>query len=71
MVFCWLRLLACIDGTYGWWHVTDGKVVFDDTVARNGNGWWVIRDGKVNFDYIGKYQYNGGTYTIRDGKVIN
>ena len=69
MVFC-DGILACIESTYGC-DSYGRKVVFDDTVARNGNGWWVIRDGKVNFDYIGKYQYNGGTYTIRDGKVIN
>ena len=58
-----------VNGTYGWWHVVDGKVIFDDTVARNSNGWWAIQDGKVNFEYTGYAENSNGWWYCKDGKV--
>ena len=58
-----------VKGTYGWWHVVAGKVVFDNTVARNGNGWWVIQNGKVNFGYTGYAKNSNGWWYCKEGKV--
>ena len=58
-----------VNGTYGWWHVVEGKVVFDNTVARNSNGWWVIQNGKVNFEYTGYAENSNGWWYCKGGKV--
>ena len=58
-----------VNGTYGWWHVVEGKVVFDNTVARNSNGWWVIQNGKVNLTYTGYAENSNGWWYCKGGKV--
>ena len=58
-----------VNGEKAWWHVVDGKVTYDDTVAKNSNGWWVIRDGKVDFSYTGFAENSNGWWYCEDGKV--
>ena len=58
-----------VDGEKAWWHVVNGKVIYDDTVAKNSKGWWVIRDGKVDFDYTGFAENSNGWWYCEDGKV--
>ena len=58
-----------VNGTKAWWHVVDGEVVFDNTVAKNKNGWWHIQDGKVNFDSNTVAKNKNGWWVIRDGEV--
>ncbi|HIZ81364.1 MAG TPA: glycoside hydrolase family 25 protein [Candidatus Mediterraneibacter pullistercoris] len=58
-----------VDGTYAWWHVSNGKVVYDTTVAKNSKGWWYIENGKVNFDANTVARNSKGWWVIRAGKV--
>ena len=58
-----------VNGEEAWWHVVNGKVVFNDTVAKNSNGWWVIRDGKVDFSYNGYAENGNGWWYCKGGKV--
>ena len=60
---------GAVNGEYGWWHVVNGKVTFDNTVANNSNGWWVIQNGKVNFDYDGFAENSNGWWYCKGGKV--
>ena len=58
-----------VDGKNAWWHVVNGKVTYDDTVAKNSKGWWVIRDGKVDFTYNGFAENKNGWWYCKEGKV--
>ena len=58
-----------VNGQYGWWHIVDSKVVFDTTIAQNGNGWWFLKDGKVDFSYNGFAANNNGWWYVENGKV--
>lgn len=58
-----------VDDEYGWWHVVNGRVAMDNTVAGNAGGWWCIRNGKVDFSYTGVAQNAGGWWRIENGKV--
>ena len=52
-----------------WWHVVDGKITEDTTVAHNSNGWWYVKDGKVDFSCNSVEQNKNGWWYIRGGKV--
>lgn len=58
-----------VNGQNGWWHVIESKVVFDTTVAKNGNGWWYIHNGKVDFNHNGVEKNSNGWWKITNGKV--
>ena len=58
-----------VDGTNAWWHVSNGKVMYDTTVAKNSKGWWYIENGKVNFDANTVARNSNGWWVIRSGKV--
>ena len=58
-----------VNGERAWWHVVKGKVVFDNTVAKNSNGWWRIRNGKVDFNFNGLAQNSNGWWYCQGGKV--
>ena len=58
-----------VNGEYAWWLVTGGKVIFDETVAKNSKGWWVIRNGKVDFTYTGFAENKNGWWYCKEGKV--
>ena len=54
----------------GWFHLVDGKLLKEKTVAANQNGWWYINDlGKVDFDYNGIGKNGNGLWCIENGKV--
>ena len=56
----------------GWWCIQKGKVNFNFTgIAKNSNGSWYCKGGQVQLNYSGKITYNGKTYTIKNGKVVN
>ena len=56
---------------FGWWKVKDSKVDFSFTgIASNKYGSWYIKGGKVDFNKNGKVNYNGKTYTIKNGQVV-
>lgn len=52
-----------------WWHVVDGKITEDTTVAHNSNGWWYVKDGKVDFGYTGFEKNANGWWYVRGGYV--
>lgn len=58
-----------VNGVNAWWHVVNGKVLYDTTVAKNSNGWWYIENGKVNFDANTAAQNSNGWWVIQNGKV--
>ncbi len=58
-----------VDGVNAWWHVSNGKVVYDTTVAKNSKGWWYIENGKVDFSANTVAKNSKGWWVIRDGKV--
>ena len=58
-----------VNGERAWWHVVKGKVVFDNTVAKNSNGWWHIQNGKVNFNSNTVARNSNGWWLIVNGKV--
>ena len=58
-----------VNGINGWWHIADGKVVYDTTVAKNSNGWWKISEGKVDFNYNGFAENSNGWWYCKGGKV--
>ena len=58
-----------VNGELAWWHVVNGKVVKDNTVAKNSNGWWKITNGKVDFNFTGFAQNENGWWYIKDGMV--
>ena len=58
-----------VNGEYAWWNVVNGKISFDDTVAKNSKGWWVIRNGKVDFTYTGFAENKNGWWYCEEGKV--
>ena len=58
-----------VNGTKAWWHVVDGKVTYDNTVAKNKNGWWHIQNGQVNFESNTVAKNSNGWWVIRDGEV--
>ena len=58
-----------VNGVNAWWHVEDGEVTFDDTIAKNSNGWWYINNGRVDFSYNGFARNDNGTFKITNGKV--
>ena len=58
-----------VNREYAWWLVTGGKVIFDETVAKNSKGWWVIRNGKVDFTYTGFAENKNGWWYCKEGKV--
>lgn len=62
-------IAGTINDKDGWWHVINGRVAFDTTVANNKNGWWRIKDGKVDFTYTGVANNANGWWRIVNGKV--
>ena len=57
---------------YDWWYCKNGKVDFNFTgIGSNQYGSWYCKGGKVQFDYSGTVKFNGRSYTIKDGKVVN
>lgn len=58
-----------VNGKKAWWHVVDGEMTADNTIAKNSKGWWVIRDGKVDFSYTGFAENKNGWWYCKDGKV--
>lgn len=55
----------------GWWCVKDGKVDKTFTgIAKNENGSWYCKKGRVQTDFTGNISYNGKTYKIKAGKVV-
>lgn len=58
-----------VNGTNAWWHVVDGEVTYDTTIAKNSRGWWCIKDGKVDFTDNGFATNSNGTYKLTRGKV--
>ena len=54
----------------GMWYIKNGKVLFEDAIAESETGSWYCKGGKVDYDYNGKYEYNGKTYKIENGKVV-
>ena len=57
---------------YGWWVIRGGKVDFNfNGIASNKNGSWYCQGGKVQFGYNGTVWYNGRSYSIKGGKVVN
>lgn len=60
------------EGTDGSWYAYNGDAVAVEFtgVASNAYGSWYIRQGKVDFDFSGKIDFNGKTYNIEKGKVI-
>ena len=68
-ITCTDVMKGTVNGEYAWWNVVDGKVTFDDTVAKNSKGWWVIRNGKVDFSYTGFAENKNGWWYCEGGKV--
>lgn len=65
-------LKGTVNGESGWWFIQKGKVNFNFTgIAKNSNGSWYCKGGQVQLNYSGKITYNGKTYTIKNGKVVN
>ncbi len=56
---------------YGWWYVTSGKLDRSFTgISTNLYGMWYIEKGQVAKTYSGSVVYNGNTYCIVNGKVV-
>lgn len=58
-----------VNGENAWWHVVNGKVTYDNTVANNRNGWWKITNGKVDFNFNGFAENQNGWWYLRGGQV--
>lgn len=55
-----------------WALLNNGAVVSDFTgIAKNDLGTWYIQNGLVDFDFTGKVVFNGVTYDVENGKVVN
>lgn len=54
-----------------WALVKDGAVVNNFTgIATNDLGTWYVENGYCNFGFSGKVVFNGVTYDIENGKVV-
>ena len=55
-----------------WALVQNGSVVNAFTgIAKNDLGTWYVENGYVNFDFSGKVVFNGVTYDVENGKIVN
>ena len=55
----------------GWFYIKDGKVDFSFTgIAKNQYGSFYCKNAKVDFSFSGTVKYNGKTYTVKGGKVV-
>ncbi len=53
-----------------WYHLKDGVLQKEVTVAQNANGWWYINaGGQVDFHYNGFAKNANGWWYLRNGKV--
>ena len=57
------------NGITAWWYVKEGKICFEDTVAKNSKGWWYIHNGRVDFSYNGLAKNESGWWFIQSGQV--
>lgn len=54
-----------------WALVKDGAPVTTFTgIASNDLGTWYVENGYCNFDFSGKVVFNGVTYDVENGKVV-
>ncbi len=55
-----------------WALINNGTVVSDFTgIAKNDLGTWYVQNGLVDFGFSGKVVFNGVTYDVENGKVVN
>ena len=55
-----------------WALMQNGSPVTSFTgVASNDNGTWYLENGYVNFNFSGKVVFNGVTYDVENGRVVN
>lgn len=60
------------DANGNWALINNGATVNTFTgIASNDYGTWYIENGLVNFNFSGKVVFNGVTYDIENGKVVN
>ena len=57
---------------YGWWYMTKGQLDRTYTgLAENAYGTWYMQKGSLDKTFSGKIVFEGKTYNIVNGKVVN